>query len=82
MSDDVEPTSAIAADTIAGSRYRFIKNDQKKEDAVQRFQHVSGFPCIKTILYSVATNSINNIPITTKVVTISTDMIGPRKFAA
>ena len=82
ISNNIEQTNYIAIDVISGSRGRFSKNDQKKADVFRRFKHVSDFPSNTTIIYLVATNDINNSPITTRDVMISIDMLGPSKFVA
>lgn len=51
-------------DTVAKSKNNFSARDQQKAKLVRCFQHVSGHPSNKTLIYSATTNGIRNSPIT------------------
>ena len=68
-------------DTMKGSISKLSKRDQARVFAARRFQHVSGHPSDKTMLYAAATNSVIDSPIRQKHILMAIDALGKSGYA-
>ena len=68
-------------DTLKGSIAKLSKRDQSRVFAARRFQHVSGHPSDKTMLYAAATNSVIDSPIQQQHIVMALEALGKSGYA-
>ena len=67
-------------DTVANSKRNFSTRYQKKAQLMQCFQHVSGHPSNKTLIYFAVTNSIKKSLIIKRDVLMMLEQLGKSKY--
>ena len=68
-------------DTLKGSIAKLSKRDQGRVFAARRFQHVSGHPSDKTLMYAAVTNSVVDNPIRREDVILAMEALGQSGYA-